>query len=93
MQRNQPCYLPSTARDHASYAFKNYYQKFKHEGATCYFNAAALITDLDPTEESNVGVTFFESPNDARHKTRYLFRQDLTLLGLQVIIFLFFLMN
>jgi len=39
--------------------------------------------DLLGAEESNVGVTFFESPNDARHKTRYLFRQDLTLLRLQ----------
>ena len=48
--------------------------------------------DLLVAEESNVGVTFFESPNDARHKTRYLFRQDLTLLRLQVFFF-FFLMT
>jgi hypothetical protein len=46
--------------------------------------------DLLVAEESNVGVTFFESPNDARHKTRYLFRQDLTLLRLQVIYFFVF---
>ncbi|KAF9679405.1 hypothetical protein SADUNF_Sadunf06G0011800 [Salix dunnii] len=49
IQLNQPCYMPNTIRDHASYAFNNYYQKFKHKGATCYFNAAALITDLDPS--------------------------------------------
>ncbi|KAF3975793.1 hypothetical protein CMV_000987 [Castanea mollissima] len=27
-------------------------QKFKHIGATCYFNAAAMITDLDPSHKS-----------------------------------------
>lgn len=50
IQMNQPCYMPNTIRDHASYAFNDYYQKFKHKGATCYFNAAALITDLDPSK-------------------------------------------
>lgn len=49
---HQPCFLPNTIRDHASFAFNNYYQKFKHKGATCYFNAAALITDLDPSKMS-----------------------------------------
>ncbi|KAJ6741517.1 CARBOHYDRATE-BINDING X8 DOMAIN SUPERFAMILY PROTEIN [Salix viminalis] len=52
IQLNQPCYMPNTIRDHASYAFNNYYQKFKHRGATCYFNSAALITDLDPSQHS-----------------------------------------
>ncbi|XP_011004510.1 PREDICTED: glucan endo-1,3-beta-glucosidase 4-like [Populus euphratica] len=52
IQMNQPCYMPNTIRDHASYAFNDYYQKFKHKGATCYFNAAALITDLDPSHHS-----------------------------------------
>lgn len=50
IQVNQPCYLPNTIRDHASYAFNNYYQKFKNKGATCYFNSAAMITDLDPSK-------------------------------------------
>ncbi|EOY28934.1 hypothetical protein QUC31_013305 [Theobroma cacao] len=52
IQVNQPCYLPNTIRDHASYAFNNYYQKFKNKGATCYFNSAAMITDLDPSHHS-----------------------------------------
>lgn len=52
IQVNKPCFLPNTIRDHASYAFNNYYQKFKHIGATCYFNAAAMITDLDPSKIS-----------------------------------------
>lgn len=50
IQPNQPCYLPNTVKGHASYAFNNYYQKFKNKGATCYFNSAAIITDLDPSK-------------------------------------------
>ncbi|KAK9151302.1 hypothetical protein Syun_009611 [Stephania yunnanensis] len=49
IQVNQPCYSPNTVKDHASYAFNSYYQKFKNKGATCYFNAAAMVTDLDPS--------------------------------------------
>ncbi|KAJ7946405.1 Glucan endo-1,3-beta-glucosidase-like protein [Quillaja saponaria] len=52
LQKNQPCYLPNTLRDHASYAFNNYYQKLKHKGATCYFKSAAMITDLNPSKSS-----------------------------------------
>lgn len=50
IQVNQPCSLPNTVRDHASYAFNNYFQKFKHKGGSCYFKGAALITELDPSE-------------------------------------------
>ncbi|XP_042479759.1 glucan endo-1,3-beta-glucosidase 1-like isoform X2 [Macadamia integrifolia] len=52
IQPNQPCYLPNTLKDHASYAFNSYYQKFKHEGGNCYFKGAAMITQLDPSHGS-----------------------------------------
>ncbi|KAF3451853.1 hypothetical protein FNV43_RR07949 [Rhamnella rubrinervis] len=52
IRENQPCYLPNTVRDHASYAFNDYYQKFKHKRATCYFNSAAFITAIDPSHDS-----------------------------------------
>ncbi|KAJ9537658.1 hypothetical protein OSB04_030391 [Centaurea solstitialis] len=50
IQENQPCYLPNTLKDHASFAFNSYYQKFKHNGASCYFNSAAMTTEKDPSK-------------------------------------------
>ncbi|PIA58197.1 hypothetical protein AQUCO_00500256v1 [Aquilegia coerulea] len=52
LQVNQPCFLPNTVRDHASYAFNSYYQNYKHKGASCYFNGAAMTTELDPSHGS-----------------------------------------
>ncbi|KAL8260682.1 hypothetical protein R6Q59_028635 [Mikania micrantha] len=49
IQVNQPCYLPNTLIDHASFAFNAYYQKFKHNGASCYFNSAAITTEKNPS--------------------------------------------
>ncbi|PWA95202.1 X8-like protein [Artemisia annua] len=49
IQENQPCYQPNTLKDHASFAFNAYYQKFKHSGASCYFNSAAMTTEKDPS--------------------------------------------
>ncbi|XP_038975926.1 glucan endo-1,3-beta-glucosidase 4 [Phoenix dactylifera] len=49
---NKPCNLPNTVRDHASYAFNSYWQKFKNHGGSCYFNAAAMVTDLNPSMSS-----------------------------------------
>ncbi|XP_043689638.1 glucan endo-1,3-beta-glucosidase 4-like [Telopea speciosissima] len=52
IQPKQPCYLPNNLKDHASYAFNSYYQKFKNKGGSCYFNGAAMITQLDPSHNS-----------------------------------------
>ncbi|KAI3883216.1 hypothetical protein MKX03_017676 [Papaver bracteatum] len=52
IQRNKSCYNPNTLLDHASYAFNSYYQKFKKQGATCYFRSAAMISNLDPSHNS-----------------------------------------
>lgn len=50
IQMNQPCYYPNTTRDHASYAFNSYFQKYKNKGGSCYFKGAAVITELDPSK-------------------------------------------
>ncbi|XP_010557705.1 PREDICTED: glucan endo-1,3-beta-glucosidase 1-like [Tarenaya hassleriana] len=52
IQQNQPCFLPNTVRDHASFAFNSYYQRYKHKGGSCYFKGAAMITELDPSHGS-----------------------------------------
>ncbi|RHN65088.1 putative glucan endo-1,3-beta-D-glucosidase [Medicago truncatula] len=52
IQVNQPCYLPNTVKDHASYAFNDYYQKYKHKGGSCYFNYAAITSASDPSKLS-----------------------------------------
>ncbi|XP_010686650.1 PLASMODESMATA CALLOSE-BINDING PROTEIN 5 [Beta vulgaris subsp. vulgaris] len=49
IQKNKACFLPNTVRDHASYAFNSYFQKFKHKGGSCYFKSAAMITGVDPS--------------------------------------------
>ncbi|XLT64396.1 hypothetical protein S245_022338 [Arachis hypogaea] len=52
IQVNQPCYYPNTLKDHASYAFNNYFQKFKHRGGSCFFRGAAITTEADPSHGS-----------------------------------------
>lgn len=50
IQESGACYLPNTIKDHASYAFNSYYQNMKHNGGSCYFIAAALLTALNPSK-------------------------------------------
>ncbi|KAI3745410.1 hypothetical protein L1987_58522 [Smallanthus sonchifolius] len=52
IEANQPCFQPNTIKDHASVAFNSYFQRMKAKGATCYFNSAAFVTDLDPSHGS-----------------------------------------
>ncbi|KAG8365346.1 hypothetical protein BUALT_Bualt18G0095100 [Buddleja alternifolia] len=52
IQENQKCYFPNTTKDHASYAFNSYYQNMKHNGGSCYFTAAAILTGADPSHDS-----------------------------------------
>ncbi|KAG6604905.1 Glucan endo-1,3-beta-glucosidase 1, partial [Cucurbita argyrosperma subsp. sororia] len=52
IQPNQPCFNPNTVKDHASFAFNAYFQNFKHQGGSCFFKGAAIITELDPMNSS-----------------------------------------
>lgn len=47
----QPCFFPNTTKDHASYAFNSYYQNMKHNGGSCYFIAASVLTALNPSKK------------------------------------------
>ncbi|KAF5738299.1 hypothetical protein HS088_TW13G01195 [Tripterygium wilfordii] len=48
VQQGASCYDPNTLRDHASYAFNDYYQK--HPGSTsCVFGGTAQLTNTDPS--------------------------------------------
>eukprot|EP01018_Ginkgo_biloba_P006412 Gb_41331 [translate_table: standard] len=51
IQWNQPCFMPNTLASHASYAFNIYWQKAKHRGASCHFNAAAFVTETNPSHD------------------------------------------
>ncbi|GFP81285.1 glucan endo-1 3-beta-glucosidase 4 [Phtheirospermum japonicum] len=52
IQEYQTCFFPNTTKEHASYAFNSYYQNLKHNGASCYFTAATILTELDPSHDS-----------------------------------------
>ncbi|KAL2938553.1 Glucan endo-1 3-beta-glucosidase 4 [Bienertia sinuspersici] len=52
IQENQPCYQPNNVKDHADFVFNSYFQKFKKQGGDCYFNGAAIITELDPSHDN-----------------------------------------
>ncbi|RWW09178.1 hypothetical protein GW17_00027353 [Ensete ventricosum] len=47
IQEGGSCYNPNTVRDHASYAFNDYYQK-NPIPTSCGFGGTAVITNVDP---------------------------------------------
>ncbi|KAL9995002.1 putative glucan endo-1,3-beta-D-glucosidase [Helianthus debilis subsp. tardiflorus] len=52
IQSGQPCYMPDTIENHASYAYNDYYQKMRSVGGTCDFGGTAMITTVDPSNGS-----------------------------------------
>ncbi|KAH6767690.1 O-Glycosyl hydrolases family 17 protein [Perilla frutescens var. hirtella] len=49
IQPGQPCYIPNTYHNHASYAYNDYYQKMHSSGGTCDFEGTATTTTIDPS--------------------------------------------
>ncbi|KAK9072549.1 hypothetical protein SSX86_008983 [Deinandra increscens subsp. villosa] len=49
IQSGQPCYMPDTAENHASYAYNDYYQRMRSVGGTCDFGGTAITTMVDPS--------------------------------------------
>lgn len=49
IQPGAPCYDPNTVKDHASYAFNDYYQK-NPIPTSCVFGGSAQLTYTDPSK-------------------------------------------
>ncbi|KAE8687180.1 Glucan endo-1,3-beta-glucosidase 4 [Hibiscus syriacus] len=48
IQSGKPCYLPNNIKNHASYAYNDYYQKMHTVGGTCDFDGTATAATNDP---------------------------------------------
>ncbi|KAI3683461.1 hypothetical protein L1987_83965 [Smallanthus sonchifolius] len=62
IQSGQPCYLPDTVQNHASYAYNDYYQRKRRVGGTCVFGGTAVLTNVNPSYGS---CTFIGSSNSS----------------------------
>ncbi|KAF8100669.1 hypothetical protein N665_0218s0007, partial [Sinapis alba] len=51
IQLGQNCFLPDTVKHHASVFFNTYCQHYKHQGGSCDFHDAAVITHADPSNQ------------------------------------------
>ncbi|KAK6162947.1 hypothetical protein DH2020_002788 [Rehmannia glutinosa] len=49
IQQGQPCFVPDTLQNHASYAYNDYYQRMRSSGGTCDFGGSATLTNVDPS--------------------------------------------
>lgn len=49
IQKGGSCFDPDTVRDHASYAFNDYYQR-NPTPTSCDFGGTAIITNVDPSK-------------------------------------------
>ncbi|XP_057826969.1 glucan endo-1,3-beta-glucosidase 3 isoform X2 [Cryptomeria japonica] len=63
IQPNQACYEPQNLVAHASVAFNSYWQKYKKQGASCYFNSAAFVTENNPSKGNCVYNFIVSSPS------------------------------
>lgn len=54
IQSGQPCYMPDTIENHASFAYNDYYQRMRSVGGTCDFSGTATTTMVDPSHGSCV---------------------------------------
>lgn len=52
IQQGGRCYEPNTIRDHASYAFNDYYQK-NPVATSCNFGGTGVLTNIDPSKLSS----------------------------------------
>ncbi|GJY25414.1 glucan endo-1,3-beta-glucosidase 4-like protein [Tanacetum coccineum] len=64
IQSAQACYLPNTVKDHASYAYNDYYQRKRDIGGMCDFGGTGILTNVDPSRRFGF-VRFIKNPDQA----------------------------